>query len=272
MGAIAEIFRSFAPEYLERYAEAMPDEHRKVIDAIIECRTPTAGIAVFQCLDCRQNHIFYQSCGNRHCPSCQHQKALEWLDRQLRRQVPGHHFMLTFTVPEIIRPFFRSNQQATYSALFSASAGAIKKLALDERFIGADLPGFFGVLHTWGRELPYHPHLHYIVAGEGFCTKSQQWKPSRLDFYLPVRALSEIFRAKFRDEMADRGLLHLIPNEVWRIDWNVNCQAVGSGAASISYLAPYVFKVAISDHRIKEVKDHDVTFQYKKQAVIGCGH
>lgn len=264
MGAIAEIFRSFGPEYLERYGDTMPKDHRKVIDAIIDCRTPATGMAVFQCEGCGKTHAFYLSCGNRHCPSCQHQKALQWLDKQLLRQVPGHHFMLTFTAPEQIRPFCRENQRIAYNGMFTASVGAMRTLALDERFIGADLPGFFGVLHTWGRELPYHPHIHFVVPGGAYCTKTKRWKPSGLDFYLPVKALSKIYRAKFREQMAELDLLHLIPEEVWTIDWNVNCKAVGSGEATIRYLSPYVFKVAISDSRIKEVRDRSVTFLYKK--------
>ena len=264
MGAIAEIFRTFGPQYLALYGDAMPENHRKVINAIIECRTPAAGLAVFECEDCHQIHIVYQSCGNRHCPSCQNKKAMEWLHKQLLRQLPGHHFMITFTVPEQIRPFFSANQKDAYNSLFSASADSIKKMTLDERFIGADLSGFFGVLHTWGRQLPYHPHVHYVVPGGAFSTKDHQWKPSGLAFFLPVMALALIFRAKFKDEMAKLGLLHLIPEEVWQIAWNVNCQAVGSGETAIRYLAPYVFKVAISDHRIKEVNGRSVTFSYTK--------
>jgi hypothetical protein len=264
MTTINEIFRTFGPEYLERYAMIMPKSHRKVIDSIIGCRTEVCGIALYQCEKCGELHRVYRSCGNRHCPTCQHHKTRQWLEKQMKRQLPGHHFLLTFTVPENLRRFIRKNQRVAYSALFKASSEAMKKLALDKHYIGGDLPGFFGVLHTWGRTLEYHPHIHYIVPGGALSSADGFWHPSRIDFYLPVRALSMIFKAKFRDEMMEAGLFDEIPSELWQIDWNVNSQAVGSSEASLKYLAPYVFRVAISNSRILKVEDRTVFIRYRK--------
>jgi hypothetical protein len=182
----------------------------------------------------------------------------------MERQLPGHHFMVTFTVPEPLRRFICSHQKPAYSALFKASSQAMQKLASDERHMGGDLPGFFGVLHTWGRTLEYHPHIHYIAAGGMLSTKDRCFHPSRIDFFVPVKALSIIFAAKFRDEIRAAGLDHEIAAEVWESDWNVNCQAVGESSASLKYLAPYVFKVAISNSRIVKVEARTVTFRYKK--------
>lgn len=264
MTSISEIFTTFGPEYLQRYATAMPKAHRKVIDAIMACRTEACGIALYQCETCAESHQLYRSCGNRHCPTCQYHKTQQWLEKQLQRQLPGHHFLITFTVPEPLRYFMRQNQRVAYSALFKASSDAIKKLALDQNHIGADIPGFFGVLHTWGRTLQYHPHIHYIVAGGALASTDGSWHPSRTDFFLPVKALSKIFRAKFRDRMKQARLFDQIPAEVWHTDWNVNCQAVSSSEASLKYLAPYVFKVAISNSRIVKVQDRTVLIRYRK--------
>jgi hypothetical protein len=264
MTTINEIFRTFGPEYLERYSQGIPKAHRKVIEAIIHCRTQACGLAFYECENCGQFHRVYRSCGNRHCPTCQHHKTRQWLDKQMKRQLPGHHFLLTFTVPENLRRFIRKNQRATYSALFKASSEAIKKLALDENYIGGDLPGFFGVLHTWGRTLEYHPHIHYVVPGGALSSTNSLWHPSRIDFYLPVKALSLIFKAKFRDEMKKAGLFDQIPPEAWQIDWNVNSQAVGTSEASLKYLAPYVFRVAISNSRILKVENRTVFIRYRK--------
>ena len=264
MTPINEIFRTFGPEYLERYSQVMPKAHRKVIEAIIACRTEVYGMALYQCEKCGQLHWVYRSCGNRHCPSCQHHKTRQWLEKQIKRQLPGHHFLLTFTVPEKLRRFIRKNQRVAYSALFKASSEAIKKLAPDEHYIGGDLPGFFGVLHTWGRTLEFHPHIHYVVPGGALSTTDALRHPSRIDFYLPVRALSQIFKAKFRDEMKQAGFFDLIPPEVWQIDWNVNSQAVGSSEATLKYLAPYVFRVAISNSRILKVENRTVFIRYRK--------
>jgi len=265
MGAIAEIFREFTPEYLRRFGDDMPSGHRKVIDAILLCRTEQNGSVVYRCEECGLNHILNRSCGNRHCPQCQNHKTTLWLERQMERMLPGHHFMMTFTVPEELRDFIRSNQRICYAALFAASSAAMKKLCLDPRHVGGDLPGFFGVLHTWGRQLQYHPHIHYVVPGGAISTADGSWRRSGEHFFLPVKALSTIFRAKFRDRMEKAGLDDAIPKEVWLKAWNVNSQAVGRSETSIKYLAPYVFRVAISDHRIVKVANGKVFFRYRKQ-------
>ena len=148
MTSINEIFRTFGPEYLQRYANSMPKTHLKVIDAMMACRTEACGLALYQCASCARSHELYRSCGNRHCPTCQHHKTQQWLEKQINRQLPTHHFLFTFTVPENLRPFMRKNQRAAYSALFKTSSEAIKKLAPDPHYLGGDLPGFFGVLHT----------------------------------------------------------------------------------------------------------------------------
>ena len=264
MGAIGDIFRQFAPEYLRRFGDAMPNEHRKVIEAIALCRTQDNGTVVYRCEQCGLDHILNRSCGNRHCPQCQSHKTKLWLERQIERMLPGHHFMITFTVPEELRDFIRSHQRICYAALFAASSAAMKKLCLDPRLVGGDLPGFFGVLHTWGRQLHYHPHIHYVVPGGAISTTDRSWQRSGEHFFLPVKALSGIFRAKFRERMEKAGIISEIPKEAWRKPWNLNSQAVGDSETSIKYLAPYVFRVAISDSRIVKVENGRVFFRYKK--------
>ena len=189
MTSIHEIFTTFAPEYLQRYASSMPKTHRKVIDAITACRTEACGMAFYQCDSCAEPSQFFRSCGDRHCPTCQYNKTQQWLRKQIERQLPGHHFLITFTVPEQLRSFMRQHQRACYSALFKASSDAIKKLALDRKHIGAELPGFFGVLHTWGRTLQYHPHIFttsFAVArwvlpmAPGIPPESISFSPSKL--------------------------------------------------------------------------------------------
>lgn len=264
MTTITEIFTTYAPEYLDKHPN-LPEAHRKVIEAILHCRTGEYGSTVYQCQSCCQMHTVHCSCGNRHCPQCQHHKTRQWLDKQLDRQLPGPHFLITFTVPEELRDFIRSHQKVCYEALFKASSEALKLLARDEQFIGTDLPGFTGILHTWGRQLQYHPHIHYIAPGGGLSRDRSTWLPSSAHFYVPVQALSPICRKKFKDEMKKAGLLDQIDPKVWEIDWVVNSQAVGNGSTSLKYLAPYVFKVAISNSRIVNLQDRIVTFKYRKK-------
>lgn len=261
---IKEIFQAYGPEYIRRFGDDMPSSHRKVIDAIIHCRTEHFGATIYACEECGQSHIVFRSCGNRHCPNCQHHKTQNWLLTQSKRQLPGHHFMITFTVPQQLRRFIRGCQRECYSALFSASADTLKILAKDPKHVGGDLPGFFGVLHTWGRQLQYHPHIHYIVPGGALSKSTTTWHSSRIDFFLPVKAMSKIFKAKFRDQMKKSNLYPQIPSQVWEQIFNVHCQAIGSAQQSVKYLAPYVFKVAISDSRIVKVETQSVYFKYKK--------
>lgn len=264
MGALQQLFAEHGPHYLARFGEAMPANHKKVIGAIVRCRSLEAGSVLVHCQACAKTHLIARACGNRHCPGCQQRKTQLWLQCQLRRRLPGHHFMLTFTVPEPLRAFLRSHQRIGYGALFEASSGAIKKLAADPRHLGGDIAGFLGVLHTWGGQLQYHPHIHYLVPGGAISSTDRQWHAASAGFYLPVRALSKIFRAKFRDAIAAQGLLAEIPPEAWGIDWNVNCQAVGDGQGMLAYLARYVFKVAIAESRIVSIDEQTVAFRYRK--------
>jgi len=264
MTTIKDIFADYYNEYIYQFGTAMPQNHLKAVKAIINCRTETYGLNIYECQKCGKRHLVFRSCGNRHCPTCQNHKTRQWVEKQLQNQVPGHHFMITFTVPEQIRGFVRSNQSLCYSALFKSSSEAMKKLAADEKYMGGNLPGFFGVLHTWGRMMQYHPHIHYIAPGGAISKHDKKWHPSRMDFYLPVKALSKLFKAKFKDEMKKARFFDDIPNKVWQPDWNVNCQAVGNSEHSIKYLSRYVFKVAISNSRIVKVEDRQVFFKYRK--------
>ncbi|MCZ6875057.1 MAG: transposase [bacterium] len=263
MTTINDIFNAYAPKYLEHFPN-LPLAHRKALSAICNCRSGHYGHSLYQCQSCGAKHRVHHACGNRHCPQCQHHKTRLWLHNQLAKQLPAPHFLITFTVPETLRPFIRSHQRIAYQAMFKASSTALKRLAKDARFIATDLPGFTGVLHTWGRQLQYHPHIHYIVPGGGLAKDRAEWRPSRANFFVPVKALSPIYRAIFKQEMQHAGLIERIDSQVWNIDWNVNSQANPTGAASFKYLAPYVFKVAISNSRIVSLNDRTVTFTYRK--------
>ena len=255
---INDIFRLFGPEYLEKYSGQMSSDQVKATVSIMNCRTETAGSVVYRCKQCTTVHRVPKSCGNRHCPTCQGGKAKLWLAEQQQRLLPCSYFMMTFTVPSQFRPFMRSHPKECYKALFDAASKAMFKLAKDPRLLGSSNIGMTGVLHTWGRDLSYNPHVHFIVPGGAIGQDGASWRSSSEKFFLPVKALSKIYRAKYRAIMRDAGLLEEIPNEVWSKPWNVNCKAVGDGQASLRYLAPYVFRVAIGNYRIRKVwKDSD---------------
>ena len=264
-GAIQNIFHEHGDRFIRDNREHLTDQHLKVIRAIQDCGTPAAGWIGFHCADCGTSHYVERSCGNRMCPSCQSGKTQEWLDRRLEQQLPVHYFLITFTVPEELKPFFVHQPKAGFTALFKAASGALKALAENPRFIGVDLAGFFGVLHTWGRTLNYHPHIHFVVPGGGIDREKGLWRSSREDFYAPGQALAKVFRGIFRELMEQQGLLVAIDPSVWRRKWVVDCQAAGQNREGIvKYLAPYVFKTAITDSRIVALGNGKVTFTYRK--------
>jgi hypothetical protein len=257
--AIQELFRKQGSAYEQRFGKRMPDAHRKVIYAICNCGTGRYGNHVFECGTCGKMHSVDGSCGNRHCPTCQGGKSNEWLEKQLKKTLPVNYFMITFTIPEELRRLFRSNQKACYSALFKAAADSLKKLAKDPKYVGCDLAGFTGILHTWTRQLEYHPHIHFIVPGGGL--KDDEWKESRADFFIHCKPLGIIFRAKLMEELKKAGLAP--PASAWKKEWVIDSRHVGNGKSALKYLAQYVFRVAISPSRIVNVTDTHVTFQYQ---------
>jgi hypothetical protein len=264
MPSVAEVVRRYGPEYLERFGATMPAAHKKVLRDIAACRTGELGMVVYRCADCGTTHALGRSCGNRHCPSCQRDKAEAWLENQTERRLPCPYFLVTFTLPAELREVARAHQRVVYAALFEASSEALRTLAADPKYVGTDRLGFFGVLHTWGRTLEYHPHVHYVVPGGGLSADGTRWLPSRADFLVPVQALSILFRAKFRDILRREGLLERVDASVWHRDWVVHSQPAGDGRESLRYLAPYVFRVAIGDHRIISCDDGQVTFTYRR--------
>jgi predicted RNA-binding Zn-ribbon protein involved in translation (DUF1610 family) len=259
---LADIFHTYGPAYRAKFSAKIPPQHLRVMRAIVRCRTPALGGHVYTCPHCGETLYRYHSCRNRHCPKCQHENAQRWLEAQYELQLPVPYFLLTFTLPSPLRPFARSHQQLVYAALFRASAEAAQQLARDPRFVGGTL-GLVGVLHTWARDLSYHPHVHYLVPAGGLADDGQTWRPSRKKFLVPVKALSRLFRAKFRDALRKTDDFANIPASVWEQDWVVHCKPVGDGRTALKYLAPYIFRVALSNRRIVKMENGQVTFQYR---------
>lgn len=259
---LADIFRRYGPAYRQKYASRMPATHLKAMRAIEKCRTEALGGQVYRCPNCEQVQYSYHSCRNRHCPKCQNEHAQRWLDQQQDLLLPVPYFLLTFTLPASFNQVARSHQRLLYDLLFKTSAAATQQLAQEPRWVGGQI-GMVGVLHTWGRNLAYHPHVHYLVPGGGLSTDGQTWLPARHNFLLPVRALSRVFRGKLRQALRCTDCYARIPAKVWQQAWVVHCEAVGSGLNALKYLAPYIFRVAISNNRILTLENDRVTFRYR---------
>ena len=261
---MAEIFRLHGQEYRAKFGQRMLPSHLRAMRDIEQCRTESLGGQIYYCHQCQAERYSYHSCKNRHCPKCQNDQANQWLEEQKSLLLPVPHFMVTFTLPAELRDVARSNQKTIYNILFRASSEALQKLALDPRFVGGRL-GMLGVLQTWTRDLRYHPHVHYIVTGGGL-TQDGKWKSSGKNFLVHETPLAIIFRAKFRDQLKKAGLFAQVDRRVWKKDWVVDCEPVGSGEQAFKYLAPYIFRVAISNNRILKLEDGRVTFKYKDSA------
>ncbi|MGB5986675.1 MAG: IS91 family transposase [Desulfobacterales bacterium] len=264
MVELAEIFRRYGPEYIDRFGSRMLPSHRRAIHDIIGCRTEQMGGHLYCCEnpDCQKVVYAYHSCGNRSCPKCGQDRTERWLEKQRNLLLPTHYFLVTFTLPGELRLIARSNQKAIYNLLFKASAAALQKLARDPRFVGGQI-GMMGGLHTWRRDLGYHPHVHFIVPGGGLSPDHSQWLPADSDFLVPVEALSVIFRAKFRDGLKKTDLFDAVSDGVWQRDWVVHCKPVGNGNQALKYLAPYVYRVAITNNRITKLQNGQVSFRFK---------
>ncbi len=264
---LADIFQQFGPAYRQKYAANILPSHGQAMKAIERCRTEELGGQVYACSACGETRYSYHSCRNRHCPKCQHEQTQEWLALQQKLLLPTPYFLLTFTLPAELREITSKNQKLIYNLLFRASAQAAQQLAKDPRFVGGQI-GLIGVLHTWTRNLIYHPHVHYLVPGGGLATDGCTWLPAQKRFLLPVKALSKLFRAAFQRALKKTSIYSDVPSKVWRKSWVVHCKAVGNGQAALKYLAPYIHRVAISNRRLRSLSQGNlecaqVSFQYR---------
>ena len=266
MPTVAEALRQHADDYLTQFGKQIPHQHKRVLALITRCRTGELGNLRYQCQRCHNRHWVGRSCGNRHCPNCQNDKTQAWLAKRMAQLLPVQYFLVTFTVPGSLRMVVRANQHACYKAIFDCGSQTIAELASGKRFIGTDRLGFFGALHTWGRDFTvYNPHVHFVVPGGGVSKDGGKWLASPENFLLPEKVAAKIYPGKFRDAMREAGLesqFKAADAKAWCGEWTVDVQAVGNGRAALKYLAPYVNRVAISNNRIVSVDSQNVTYRY----------
>jgi hypothetical protein len=243
----------------------MPADQLRAMRALETCRTAERGGQRWQCPRCGQAHWAFHSCGNRHCPACGHADAQLWLQRQQQLLLPGTTYhLLTFTVPEALRRPIRAHPREALPILFAAASSALLDLCRDPRFLGA-VPGLTAVLHTWTRQLLYHPHVHILATGGGLGPDGA-WHAAGAKFLVPVRALSAIFSARVRDAFGQHhpAIFAAIPQTVWRQPWVVHSKPVGAGDHALTYLARYIHRVALADSAILHHDDSLVVFRYRE--------
>jgi hypothetical protein len=267
MLSLADWLAGQAPAWLEGSINAMPPltpAQRRALHAICDCRTPALGGRVYSCTNCKESNFAYHSCHHRACPRCGGERAAEWTAQQTERLLPVPYFLVTCTVPELMRPLFVARPALMYDLLFTQAAQALQTVAGLSRHLGAEL-GLLGVLHTTGRQLQYHPHVHFIVPGGGLSTDHRRWRASRKpDWLLPSKPVEALLRKGFSEQL--RALapdLHAqVPESTWYDGWWVHWQPAGTGENVVKYLARYVTRTAISEERILEADDQHVRFRY----------
>jgi hypothetical protein len=267
---LAQIFRRFAPAYRARHPLA--DEPARVLRDVEHCRTPALGGHLYRCPACRRQVVLYNSCLNRHCPTCQGPAQYRWIAQRRRRLLPTPYFHVVFTLPAILRPVVAAHRRAMLALLFRAVSHTLLTLAADPRWLGGQ-PAFTLVLHTWTRALLFHPHLHAIVAAGALSPDGTRWIDApRADFLFPVAALSKVFRGKFLDgfiALWQSGALDLSARAARRLvraakthDWVVFAKAPFGGPAQIvRYLGRYTHRVGIASSRLVSITDETIVFR-----------
>ncbi|HSL87618.1 MAG TPA: IS91 family transposase [Bacteroidales bacterium] len=246
---------------------------------MLHCRTSQMGSHSLCCDSCGTVKVCYNSCRNRHCPKCQYIKQQLWVEKLKCRLLPVRYFHAVFTVPEFLNPLFYINQRFCYSLLFECSAKAVKKTALNPAFLGVET-GCLSVLHTWGQSLNYHPHIHMLVPAGGLDSDGMQWLYAGKKFFVPVKALSSVFRGLFMERLLgalEDNLLRIpegqkelfadiksLKKESYAKMWNVYIKKTFRGAGQVvSYLGRYTHRVAISNSRILDTDGETVKFRWK---------
>jgi hypothetical protein len=276
---VADIFRAHGEAYRQKHA--LTPEQRATMRAIEVCRTEVLGGHVDVCGACGLARPAYNSCRNRHCPKCQALTQAAWIDKRMERVLPTHYFHVVFTLPHELGPLALRNRSVIFKLLFSTIAATLLELGKDKRRLGA-LLGITAVLHTWTRDLRFHPHLHCIVTGGGLALGAERWISSRQKYLFPVRVLSDLFRGKFLDALAgayDRGELDLdgactaladrevfgrLKDTLYDKDWVVYAKRPFAGPEQVfKYLGRYTHRVGISNHRLVGFDDHGVCFRTK---------
>ena len=277
---VADIFHRHGEAYRQVHDGHLGRVERRVMSAIELCRTAELGGHVEGCRSCGAIRVAYNSCRNRHCPKCQGQACREWLAARQDELLPVSYFHVVFTLPAEIAAIAFQNKAAVYTILFKTAAETLRTIAADPRHLGAEI-GLIAVLHSWGQNLHYHPHIHCIVPGGGISLDGRSWVSCRPGFFLPVRVLSRLFRRRFLQELREAFDAHSLKffgdiaglaepaafallARARRLDWVVYAKPpFGRPEQVLSYLGRYTHRVAIANSRLISVDGDRVAFRWQ---------
>jgi len=270
---VADIFRRHLDDYRQHHA--LSEGQERAVQALLACRTVALGGHLDRCTACGFERPAYNSCGNRHCPKCQALEQARWIETRLDRILPVHGFHLVFTLPSELHSLAYRNPRELFALLFRSAADALLTLAADPSWLGrAATPGSTAVLHTWTRDLRFHPHVHCIVTGGGLASDQDQWVSASPDFLFPVHVIGKLFRGKFMaglHELLTDGKLHddatcraarRRRQRLYQTSWVVYAKRPFGGPENVfRYLGRYTHRVAISNARLVSMDDQAVVFR-----------
>jgi predicted Zn-ribbon and HTH transcriptional regulator len=282
---VADIFREHGERY--RREHALSAEQERVMRAIERCRTAALGGHLERCTRCGYESPSYNSCRNRHCPKCQALSQAKWVEQRMARILPVRYFHVVFTLPGELHALALRNRRRVFGLLFACVSQTLLEFGKDEAWLGGTI-GFTAVLHTWTRDLRFHPHLHCIVTGGGLSPAEDRWiEPKHRRFLFPVRAMAQVFRGKFLDALRgtyEAGALDLGGtckdlqqpaafgrwlNRLYRKPWVVYAKRPFGGPAQVyRYLGHYTHRVGISNHRLQAMDEHGVRFATRNGNVV----
>ena len=281
---MADIVRYAGQGYMERSRKWINGQHEKVLLAITRCRTAALGGHRDRCSGCGHSSISYNSCRNRHCPRCQGNARIRWLQQRERELLPTRYVHAVFTLPRELAPLALQNKRLIYGLLFRTSAATLLEVARDPRHLGAEI-GFFSVLHTWDQRLQHHPHVHCVIAAGGLASDHSSWICSRRSFFLPVKVLGRVFRGKFvaglrtafrEGKLEFHGYLASLAEPrrfsawlrlLFRHDWVVySKRPFGGPEHALRYLGAYTHRVGISNSRLVALSEGKVSFRWRDSA------
>lgn len=276
---VADIFRTFGPAYLRDHVLSSSEE--RVLRNVIDCRTAVLGGHLDECPNCGHERPSYNSCRDRHCPTCQALDQARWIAGRQERILPVHHFHVVFTLPSQLRPLARSNPKLVYDLLFKAVSQTLLTLGKDR--LEAVL-GITAVLHTWTRDMQLHPHLHCIVTAGGLSLDDERWVSSRLDYLFPIEVMRELFRGKILDglkraykagklalngssaELADPTVFQAMIDRLFDTRWVLYVKRPFGGSDQVlTYLGQYTHRVAISSYRVADIQGDQITIHTRDE-------
>ncbi len=267
---IAQIFRRFADTF--RHNHSLGTEASRVLRDLEHCRTAALGGHLYRCHDCGREVPLFNSCLNRHCPTCQGPAQYRWIAQRQQRLLNAPYFHVVCTLPAILRPVVLAHRRVLLDLLFRSVADTLHLFAADPKHLGGQL-GFTAVLHTWTRELLFHPHIHAIVTGGALSHDASTWiSPACDNFLFPITAVSRVLRGKFLAGFIDlctAGQIDLSEHQARKLvreakkhDWVVYAKKPFGGPQQIvSYLGRYTHRVGISSSRLVSISDDRIVFR-----------